>query len=45
VVRRRTTRQFLPFTGTRGYALMPAMRRGLTGVRQRILDAVFEEVS
>jgi hypothetical protein len=37
--------QFLPFVGTRGYALTPAIRSGMAGIRQRILDAVFEEVS
>lgn len=44
-VTRRTTQQFLPWTGSRGYALMPAMRRGMSGIRQRILDAVRQAVT
>lgn len=45
LVRRRTTMQFLPFVGTRGYAIVPAMRRSLKGIRQRIFDAIREAVT
>lgn len=45
IVRRRTTMQFLPWVGDRGYAVVPSMRRSLKGIRQRILDAVFEAVT
>jgi hypothetical protein len=38
-VRRRTTMQFLPFN-PRGYALTPATRASMEGIRQRIVDAV-----
>lgn len=43
-VRRRTTMQFLPFN-PRGYALVPAMRVSMAGIRQRISDAVAKVVS
>jgi hypothetical protein len=43
-VRRRTTMQFLPHN-TRGYALTPAMRRSMAGIRQRIVDAVVRAVT
>ena len=45
IVRRRTTMQFLPWVGNRGYAIVPSMRRSLKGIRQRILDAIFEAVT
>lgn len=44
IVRRRTTMQFLP-SNPRGYAITPAMRHSMAGIRQRILDAVFDEVT
>lgn len=44
IVRRRTTMQFLPNLGTRGYAIMPAMRRSMGGIHKRILTAVEESV-
>lgn len=44
IVRRRTTMQFLPWN-PRGYALVPAMRSSMAGIRQRIVDAIFDEVS
>ena len=43
-VRRRTTQQFLPHNA-RGYALTPAMRRSMAGIRQRIVDAVIKAVT
>jgi hypothetical protein len=38
-VRRRTTQQFLP-ANARGYALTPALRRSMHGIRRRIVEAV-----
>lgn len=38
-VTRRTTMQFLPHN-PRGYALTPALRSSMGGIRQRIVDAV-----
>lgn len=38
-VRRRTTMQFLPFN-PKGYGITPALKAGMTGIRQRIADAV-----
>lgn len=43
-VRRRTTMQFLPHNA-RGYALVPAMRSSMAGIRDRILLAVAAVVS
>jgi hypothetical protein len=45
LVRRRTTMQFLPNLGTRGYAIMPAMRRSMSGIHARLLTAVEEAVT
>lgn len=44
-VRRRTTMQFLPWAGTHGYAIMPAMRSSMRGIRKRILEAVARAVA
>jgi len=38
-VRRRTTMQFLPFN-PKGYSVTPALKAGMSGIRQRIVDAV-----
>jgi hypothetical protein len=40
VVRRRTTKQFHPFLGQRGYWFWPTVRLDLKGVRKRIKVAV-----
>lgn len=40
-VRRRTTMQFLPFN-PKGYGITPALKAGMSGIRQRIADAVGE---
>ena len=40
-VRRRTTMQFLPFN-PKGYGITPALKAGMSGIRQRIVDAVGE---
>lgn len=40
VNRRRTTMQFLPHLGTRGYFFWPTIRRDLTGVRSRMNQAI-----
>lgn len=40
-VRRRTTMQFLPFN-PKGYGITPALKSGMGGIRQRIVDAVTE---
>lgn len=45
LVRRRTTMQFLPWVGNRGYAIVPSMRRSLRGIRKRILTAITEAVT
>lgn len=42
-VRRRTTMQFLPHN-SRGYALTPATRRSMSGIRHRIVAAVVRAV-
>ena len=36
--------QFLPFN-PKGYGITPALKSGMTGIRQRIVDAVGEAVS
>lgn len=38
VMRRRTTRQFKPFLGKRGYWYWPTVRGDLRGIRRRILE-------
>lgn len=40
IVRRRTTMQFLPHLGRRGYWYWPSVRRDLKGVRKRIHDVM-----
>ena len=43
-VRRRTTMQFLPHN-SRGYALTPATRHSMAGIRHRIIAAVVRAVT
>jgi hypothetical protein len=43
-VRRRTTMQFLPHVGRAGYAITPTLRTRMSGVRQKIINAVMEAV-
>lgn len=43
-VRRRTTMQFLPYLGKTGYAITPTLRERMSGIRQKIIDAVMEAV-
>lgn len=43
-VRRRTTMQFLPHN-SRGYALVPAMRSSMGGIRARITEAIVKAVT
>jgi len=41
---RRTTQQFLPYN-SRGYAITPATRRSMAGIRNRIVEAVVRAVA
>jgi hypothetical protein len=45
VVRRRTTKQFHPYLGTRGYWFWPTVRLDLKGIRKRIKTAVVQAVT
>ena len=45
IVRRRTTQQFAPYAGTRGYFVFPTLRQDMKGIRRRMLNAVAKAVS
>lgn len=40
IARRRATRQFLPYLGTRGYWFYPTVRKDMRGIRGRLRDVV-----
>jgi len=44
VVNRRTTQQFQPWAGQRGYWFTPAWKASLQGVRKRLLEAMTKAV-
>jgi hypothetical protein len=44
-VRRRTTMQFQPHLGRRGYAITPTLRHRMAGIRQKMINAVMEAAS